>query len=165
MEKRTLFVRQAKFGDIAAIVALLKKVYPETLGLSPQHLRGPLSRFPEGQFVAFYEDEIVGVCLTFRIMEDVAKRPHSWAEITGNGFASRHDPDGNVLYGMEVAVDPEARGLKIGQRLYNARKKLAAALRLKGIVFAGRMPGYKKAPPPLSNTKGLSGRGARARGA
>lgn len=144
MEKRTLFVRQAAFGDIAAIVALLKKIYPATLGLSPEHLRGPLSRFPEGQFVAFYEDEIVGVCLTFRIMEDVAKRPHSWAEITGNGFASRHDPDGDVLYGMEVAVDPDARGLKIGQRLYDARKKLAASLRLKGIVFAGRMPGYKK---------------------
>ncbi len=144
MEKRTLFVRQATFGDIAAIVALLKKTYPASLGLSPEHLRGPLSRFPEGQFVALYEGDIVGVCLTFRIMADVAERPHSWAEITGNGFASRHDPDGNILYGMEVAVDPDVRGLKIGQRLYDVRKKLVASLRLKGIVFAGRMPGYKK---------------------
>ena len=61
-------------------------------------------------------------------------------EITGNGYASRHDPDGDWLYGMEVCVDPEFRGYRLGQRLYNERKKLCQALGLKGIVFAGRLP-------------------------
>lgn len=143
-EERTLYVRQAEFLDIPDIVALLQRVYTDMPALDPGHLRGPLSRFPEGQFVAIYEDRIVGVCLTFRIDEKIALAQHSWAEITGNGFASRHDPEGNVLYGMEVAVDPELRGLKIGQRLYDARKNLARDLGLKGIVFAGRMPGYAR---------------------
>ena len=60
--------------------------------------------------------------------------------ITGRGFASRHDAKGDWLYGMDVCVDPDFRGLRIGQRLYNERKKLCQHLRLKGIVFAGRMP-------------------------
>ena len=41
---------------------------------------------------------------------------------------------------MEVCVDPDLRGYRIGQRLYNARKRLARELGLKGIVFAGRLP-------------------------
>lgn len=143
-KKRTLFVRQAQFADIDAIVALLKKAYPTMETMVPENLRGPLSRFPQGQFVALYDGAIVGVCLTFLVSEDIALKPHSWSEITGNGFASRHDPDGDVLYGMEVAVDPDARGLKIGQRLYDARKKLVRELKIKGIVFAGRMPGYAR---------------------
>ena len=41
---------------------------------------------------------------------------------------------------MDVCIDPEFRGRRIGQRLYNERKKLCQHLRLKGVVFAGRMP-------------------------
>jgi len=162
-ERRTLYVRQARFADIPEIVALLKRVYRQApLTLDPEHLRGPLSRFPEGQFVAVYEERIVGVCLTFRIAEEIAVAPHSWSEITGDGFAARHDPDGDVLYGMEVAVDPEVRRLRIGRRLYDARKRLARELRLKGIVFGGRMPGYarrrRKYPQPEAYLEAAKGR-------
>jgi len=162
-EKRKLFVRQARFGDIPDIVALLKRVYRQApLTLDPEHLRGPLSRFPEGQFVAVYEDRIVGICLTFRIAEEIALSPHRWSEITGDGFAARHDPEGDMLYGMEVAVDPEVRRLRIGQRLYDARKRLARELRLKGIVFGGRMPGYarrrRKYPEPEAYLEAVVGR-------
>ena len=45
---------------------------------------------------------------------------------------------------MEVCVDEKHRGLRIGQRLYDARKRLCEELRLKGIVFGGRMPGLAK---------------------
>jgi len=38
---------------------------------------------------------------------------------------------------MDVCIDPEFRGRRIGQRLYNERKKLCQHLRLKGVVFAG----------------------------
>jgi GNAT superfamily N-acetyltransferase len=41
---------------------------------------------------------------------------------------------------MDVFVDPDVRGYRIGQRLYNARKKLCQDWRLKGIVFGGRLP-------------------------
>ncbi|MGE0629417.1 MAG: carbon-nitrogen hydrolase family protein, partial [Hyphomicrobiaceae bacterium] len=47
-------------------------------------------------------------------------------------------------YGMEVSVHPKYRRLRIGQRLYNARRRLCQQLRLKGIVFGGRMPGLSR---------------------
>lgn len=41
---------------------------------------------------------------------------------------------------MEVCVDPNYRRLRIGQRLYYARKQYCQSLDPKGIVFGGRMP-------------------------
>ena len=107
-------------------------------------MRAQLNNFPDGQFVAEYDGKIVGHCATFITTETVALAPHSWAEITGQGLAARHDDGGDVLYGMEVSVDPSYRRLRIGQRLYDARKQLCQALDLKGIVFGGRMPGLQR---------------------
>ncbi len=138
-----LVVRQATIGDVPAIYALSQRVYGR-LGLTPDMIRGQLNHFPQGQFVAEYEGQIVGHCATFRISEKVGLQPHSWKEITGNGFASRHDPKGDYLYGMEVCVDPKMRGKRIGQRLYQARKHLCQQLGLEGIVFGGRLPAYQR---------------------
>src|SRR3546814_15906455 len=45
---------------------------------------------------------------------------------------------------MEVWVNPECRRLRIGQRFYRKRQKLCQDFELKGIAFAGRMPGYSR---------------------
>jgi predicted amidohydrolase/GNAT superfamily N-acetyltransferase len=103
-------------------------------------LRGQITQFPGGQFVVVHQERVIGYCATFIIDGKIAFRPHTWMEITGGGYASRHDSEGDYLYGMEACVDPEYRGFRIGQRLYNERKKLCQEWRLKGTVFGGRLP-------------------------
>lgn len=138
-----LSLRKATFQDVPAIEALSNKVYP-LCPLTQSMLRGQISNFPDGQYLIEYEGNVVGYCATFIIGGDICLKPHTWEEITGAGYASRHDPDGEYLYGMEVCVDPDYRGMRIGSRLYAQRKKLCQKLNLKGIVFGGRMPGYAK---------------------
>jgi predicted amidohydrolase/GNAT superfamily N-acetyltransferase len=138
-----LVIRNAASADIPGIRALMAKAYPSfgPAGVySEAQLRGQMHQFPEGQFVATYEGRVIGYCATFRVPEVLALSSHDWATITGRGYASRHDPQGDWLYGMDVCVDPDFRGRRIGQRLYVARRRLCQHLRLKGIVFAGRMP-------------------------
>lgn len=143
-QKPKLIVRNATPRDVPAIRALCARVYVDTKPYGADQLRGQILNFPEGQFVAVYQDTVVGYCATFQIGEALALASHTWSEITGGGYASRHDPDGDWLYGMDIFVDPDRRGLRIGQRLYSARKSLAAQLKLKGIVFGGRLPGLAK---------------------
>jgi len=142
--KPKLIVRNARLEDIPTIQSVYQKVYSDIPGYSEAQLRGQMLTFPMGQFVAVYEGHVVGYCATFRISERVAFQPHDWMEITGGGFASRHESDGDWLYGMEVFVDPQMRGARIGQRLYNERKALCTRLGLKGIVFGGRLPGLSR---------------------
>ncbi|MGD9543023.1 MAG: GNAT family N-acetyltransferase [Methylocystis sp.] len=142
--KKRLEIRHAARRDVPNIIAMMKRAYTNLPALTPGNLLGQITAFPEGQFVAEYEGQIVGYAATFRIDEATAFAPHSWAEITGGGHASRHDASGAWLYGMEVCVDPDWRGLRIGQRLYEARKRLAEELELKGVVFGGRLPGLSR---------------------
>lgn len=139
-----LTIRNARLGDIPAISKLVAKVYRDMPAYSASMLRGQISTFHDGQFVVEYEDEIVGYAAGFRIDEKTALSPHTWTQITGGGYAARHDPAGDWFYGMEVCVDPDRRRLRIGQRLYDARRDLCEAQNLKGIVFGGRMPGLSK---------------------
>ncbi len=141
-----LIVRNATMADVPAIAALSERVYlPLKMGgYSRAALTGQINNFPHGQIVVLVGEALVGYCATFRIAERIALRPHTWDEITGNGYASRHDINGDWLYGMEVCIDNEYRGYRIGQRLYNERKKLCQSLGLKGIVFAGRLPSLAK---------------------
>ncbi len=137
---RRLEVRQADLGDIPAVRRLSAKVYGEAEIYGTAQLKGQLQNFPQGQLVAVLDGEVIGYCATFRVSERVAFQRHTWSEITGGGYHSRHVPAGDWLYGAEVFVDPDRRGSRIGQRLYAARKALCIRLGCKGIVFAGRLP-------------------------
>ena len=41
-------------------------------------------------------------------------------------------------------VHPDYRDLRLGRRLYDARKELCENMNLRGIVVGGRIPGYHK---------------------
>ncbi len=139
-----LIIRQAKSSDAAAIARLSVKVYGIAEAFTAAELRGQINNFPEGQFVAEYEGKIVGHCATMILTHQQAFSPHSWEEISAGGYGRPPADEGDVLYGFEVCVDPDYRRLRIGQRLYRKRKELCQNFELKGIAFAGRMPGYAR---------------------
>ncbi|MEO0428243.1 MAG: bifunctional GNAT family N-acetyltransferase/carbon-nitrogen hydrolase family protein [Pseudomonadota bacterium] len=139
-----LEIRNAELGDIGDIVALTGRAYPGQAPYTHGQVRGQINTFPEGQFVVTYDGEVVGYAATFCVKERLALADHTWEAITGNGHAARHDPGGDWLYGMEVCVDGTRRRLRIGKRLYEARKRLCQDMGLKGIVFGGRLPGYHR---------------------
>ena len=143
--KKRLDLRNAEPGDVPAILRLIRRVYPDMPNYAPAMVRGQINNFPQGVFVAVYDDRVVGYCATMRVTKDMAFNQHDWEEITANGFGTRHTPAGEWLYGYELAVDPRLRGLRIGQRIYDARKALAEELDLHGIVIAGRLPGFARA--------------------
>jgi GNAT superfamily N-acetyltransferase len=68
---------------------------------------------------------------------------HTFQEITGDYTFSTHDANGDVLYGIEMFVHPDYRGLRLGRRLYDARKELCENLNLRAVIAGGRIPNYK----------------------
>lgn len=110
-----------------------------------------MNNYPEGCFIAKLDGKLVGYCATMRLSKRIALANHSWDEVTGNGFGSRHNPKGEWLYGYEMCVDAKTRGTRIGRPLYEERRALAERLDLTGIVFGGRMPGFAKATRRKNN--------------
>lgn len=143
-EPRRIEIRPARLADVPAIRRLGAMAYAEQDNYTVDQIAAQIRWFPDGHLVAEHDGEVVGYCASIRLPESRALAPHTWKSITGNGYGSTHDADGDWLYGYEVMVDRSHRGHRLGQRLYTARRKLCVDLGLKGIVFGGRLPGLAR---------------------
>jgi len=134
----------------------LKKVMIEAYHTMPNaywkefHVNKLLEIFPEGQIVVKVNAEIAGCALSIIIDSDRLLDQHTYSEITGNFTFDTHDPEGDTLYGIDVFVKPNFRGLRLGRRMYDYRKELCEKLNLERIVFGGRIPNYHKYASEMS---------------
>jgi len=142
--EKKIVVRIMKPEDFPQVIELERKCFPDMKPWEPEHLDSHLKIFPEGQYVVELQGKIVASSSSLIIEFDEYKDGHSWSEISGRGYINNHDPGGDTLYGIEIMVDPEFRGMKLSRRLYDARKELCRQLNLKRIVIGGRIPGYNK---------------------
>jgi GNAT superfamily N-acetyltransferase len=103
-----------------------------------------IDNFPEGQICIEDKGSVIAAAHAILVNADEFESRHTYDDLIKGGKMTAHDPDGNALYGIDVFVDPEYRGLRLGRRLYDARKELCETLNLKSIIFGARMPGYKE---------------------
>jgi predicted amidohydrolase/ribosomal protein S18 acetylase RimI-like enzyme len=105
-------------------------------------IKSLIEQFPEGQVVIKVNGKLAGCALSICVKAKEVERKHNYRDITGDYTFNTHDPEGEILYGIDVFISPEFRGLRLGRRLYDYRKELAEKLNLRSIVFAGRIPNY-----------------------
>lgn len=111
---------------------------------SEEAIQKLITIFPEGQICVVVDGKVAGVALSIVIDYVRFGDNHTYQQITGNYSFSTHDPKGDVLYGIEIFIDPNFRGMRMARRLYNARKELCERLNLRAIVAGGRIPNYRE---------------------
>jgi len=138
-----LVLRQLRRADFKAIHVIMEKVYSNMEGAwSQDEYNALLKKFPEGQICIEDNGQVVAAALAIIVDYSKFGDKHTYAKITGNGKFDTHDSEGDTLYGVDVFVDPEYRSLRLGRRLYDARKELCESLNLRAMVAGGRIPGY-----------------------
>ncbi|BDC99668.1 bifunctional GNAT family N-acetyltransferase/carbon-nitrogen hydrolase family protein [Persicobacter psychrovividus] len=115
-----------------------------------EHLKSLIDKFPEGQIVLKVNGQLAGCALSIIVDYSEFEDHHTYQQITGNYTFNTHRPDGNVLYGIDVFIKSEYRGLRLGRRLYDYRKELCERLNLRSIAFGGRIPNYHKYAEEIS---------------
>lgn len=144
LEEYHLKLRNLRLSDYPDVQRIMDTVYASLGGAwTQQQFAAQIRRFPEGQICIEDNGRVVAFAITLIVNYDRYGDQHSYKQITGNGWLSTHDPNGDVLYGVDVCVDPEYRQMRLGRRLYVARKELCRRLNLRAIVAGGRIPGYR----------------------
>lgn len=109
-----------------------------------------LRLFPEGQVAVEVNGRVVGCALSLIVDYSKFGDSHTYDEITASETFDTHDPEGDVLYGIEVFVHPDYRGMRLARRLYDVRKEICETFNLRAIIAGGRIPGYRDYAEELS---------------
>lgn len=128
------------------MIALCRRVYPDSAPWNEAQLASHLEVFPAGQFVVVSRDEgrVVGMASSLVVRWDDYDFHADWREWTASGHFTNHDPGGRTLYGAEVMVDPGLQRRGLGKWLYAARRDLVRRLGLLRIRAGARLRGYHR---------------------
>lgn len=132
--------------DFEALRRIMERVYnnlPNSTWKKHQ-IEQLITLFPEGQVCITVDDKLVACALCLRVDEGLAESNHNYAKVTGDFTFNTHKANGTVLYGIDVFIDPDFRGMRLGRRLYDYRKDLCEKLNMKSILFGGRLPNYHR---------------------
>ncbi|HOE27777.1 MAG TPA: hypothetical protein PK696_08815 [bacterium] len=139
-------VREIEERDIERLCWVESIAWRNGVQFDRGHFISQRAIFPEGQLC--FEDaqgEIWGHVNLMKLRFD-PRRPlaASWSEITADGYITTHDPRGNWLFGVNLAVHPHGYFIGAAEALIDAAARRCACLRLRGIALVGRMPGYAR---------------------
>lgn len=152
-----LYLRNLRIEDYDQVHTIMKKVYKNVdAPWQKDQIQGMIKHFPEGQICIVDKGRTVAVALTLIIDYAEYGDKHTYMQVVGDGTLKNHDSDGDYLYGIEVFVDPDYQGMRLGRRLYDARKELCEQLNLRGIIVGGRIPGYRKYSDDISPQEYIS---------
>lgn len=145
-DSHRLILRQTRPEDYPDIAEIMEQVYAGDLdgAWTREQFESQIRRFPEGQLCIEDNGRVIAAAISLIVKYSRWGHQHKYWDIVGDGYLTTHDPKGDVLYGVDVFVNPDYRDLRLGRRLYDARKELCERLNLRGIVAGGRIPGYDK---------------------
>ena len=133
-----LQIRRMRLKDLQGIARLQERCFPGIPPWSEAQLRSHLETFPDGQIVVELDGEIVATSSSLIVEGATFEDPHTFKQVTGGGMMTTHDPEGDVLYGIDIAVDPAHRGMRLARRLYDERKRMVVDKNLRSIMIGGR---------------------------
>lgn len=144
-KKHKLTLRHLVLDDYPQLAELMGQVYNNLGGAwKLEQYTSQVTRFPAGQIGI--EDNGMLVAASFSMIVDYHQfgDNHTYSQITSEGYLNHHNDHGDTLYGVDIFVHPKFRGLRLGRRLYDARKELCRNLNLKRFIAGGRIPGFHK---------------------
>lgn len=142
LRSRRLLVRPLTLEDYAAVRALQRRCFPDMLPFTEAQFAAQIRRFADGQIGVDLDGRLVATSSSLIVDAGDYAELHAYADIAGDSALACHDPEGDTLYGIDIAVDPDARGMRLSRRMYDARKALCSRLNLRGMLIGARMAGY-----------------------
>jgi len=139
-----LVVRPLRRTDLKAVQEIQRRSFPTIDPWTREQFESQLVMFPEGQIGVEIDGVLAATSSALIVDEEDFGAYHTFDEVSDKGFIRNHDPEGDTLYGIDIAVDPFHRGAHLTRRIYEARKELARARNLRAILIAGRIPGFSK---------------------
>lgn len=150
--KHKLQLRNLRSDDYDDVKSIMNLVFNNAFdgAWTKQEYERQVSVFPQGQICIEDNGRVIAAAISMIVNYNDHGDRHTYDTITGGGGLPNHNEEGDTLYGVDVFVDPKYQGLRLGRRLYDARKELCEKLNLRRIIVGGWLPGYKNFESKMS---------------
>lgn len=139
-------IRNYHEKDFEHLIELQRKAFPppfpSDLLWNDEQLTAHITSFPEGALCIAVDGQIAGSITALRT--NYANETHTWEQITSDGYITNHEPDGKVIYIVDICIDPDYRGLGLGKELMRAMYETVVYLGAEKLAGGSRMPGFKE---------------------
>ena len=144
---KTIKTRRWTAEDIPALVACQKAAYPSERDQEDERtFRLQLEAFPEGQFLAEINGEVVGYGSSLIVQLNDDEEAYTYDEITGDGTFRTHLSSGDTLFEADTVAHPDARArngrASVAAALHKERRRLLKRYNLRRIVAYELLDGY-----------------------
>ena len=120
-----IIIRNFLISDFDDLKENMRSAYPNIdEDWEKSDIKQLLKVFPDGQICVEVNGKVVAVAFSLIVNYERFGDQHTYVEITDNGHFGTHDPKGDVLYGIEILVHPDYQGMRLGRRMYDARKEI-----------------------------------------
>jgi hypothetical protein len=143
MKATKIKVRAATPADIDSYLKLQAERWQDDNMATREQLESRYKAYPEGMLVAERAGQIVGMVYAMQISDYDYENPPTWNEITNNGFCDNADPNGAVIFGVDLST-AKGVGHLAGDELLLGIARLVIARGLRTALLGGRMPGYSE---------------------
>lgn len=137
-------IRNATEEDAIQMEYIQSQCYPtlhQSEILNRNHFANHVEVFPEGQLVVEKEGIVIASASSFKC--NFPEHDSTFLEETDNLWITNVQiSDGDWMYGIDMGVLPEYRGLGLSTEIYKARLEICKILGLKGQIIAGMTIGY-----------------------
>jgi hypothetical protein len=134
-------IRQARFEDLDHYASLQAERWSDDNQATRAELESRFATYPKGMLVAEEAGQVVGMVFAMRIAAYNYDQTPSWYEITNDGKCDTHDPNGPIIFGVDLSTSVGV-GARAGDQLLVAVARLAIRENIKWCMLGGRLPGY-----------------------
>lgn len=131
-------------GELAELAQLCYPEYDRNGIFFREHYLHHCKVFPEGQFVAFFDDNVVGSISGFLTNDSSHDVEKTWREITGERWLHAHNSSGKWYYVADFFCHPDYRREDVAFALFEKFFVFLQDSHIEGVVGGAVIPGFEK---------------------
>lgn len=155
-------VRPAVFEDLDAYVTIQEEEWGESMAAGRLQLESRLETFPTGVLVGEHNGEVVAGATFIRLPGYDLNEGLSWSELSDDGWCTNHDPNGTVMFGVDLSVSRHAPR-SASAVMFTGGIALAIRQGVKAVYWGSRLPRYHKYADTMTPNEYLNSKNKRGR--
>lgn len=155
-------IRPATEDDIRGYARVQEAEWAGSIAAAEEQIWSRVKVFPEGVLIAVHDNKVVAGTTAIKLTNYRVDDGLSWSSLCDDGWCTNHDPEGEVMFGVDLSVSRNAPR-STSSRMFYHLMLLVARQGVEAFYWGSRMPRYHRHADSMSAEEYSQARNSRGR--